>query len=724
MTTTQNLSNRLRKMARIVAGRDDSGDLATAYQMQVFVISLLTMLVACLFYAPAYWFLGDPVGAIAIALGLLPGGVAIAVYFLAGNLILGLQILSGTIFLLTSYLTYHQGGLTAPVAPWMILVPFALLTAGLPRPAIIWAAIVLSEMVFMGCLTALGYEFPRERGHNPEAIYAISQPGLCVIVCLFLAMVDRTRRLAQKQLQETNVELGAARDTALAAVRAKSEFLANMSHEIRTPLNGVLGAGEILATTPLSADQRRLVETLKHSGEGLLTLINDILDFSKIEAGRLTLESVPFSPHDIIATVADLFAPRCAEKGLEISWQIAADMPHRVIGDPTRVRQVLSNLLGNAVKFTDAGEIEIIVSSAMMETPANVVLHFGVRDTGVGIDSETLSRLFQPFTQADGSTTRVYGGTGLGLAISSDLARAMGGRIDVTSVPGRGSTFTLVMPTTALAETSQEDRAMPLAGNSVLVIESHEGTRRMLADAVISLGGSVTSMDDPAELREAGGRDTSYSLALVAERFVHATEGTPDAGTLRQLARRTPLVMTGMVGARLPETPDLPIRGVLQKPVTRASLAAVVQKPDSAPAAPSIEASQIGAHVLLAEDNVVNQKIALAMLTRLGCTVEVATQGAAAVIAWQTGSHDIVLMDCQMPVMDGYEATRQIRGLEASLDRPRTPIVALTANALTGDRELCIAAGMDDHLGKPFTLSGLRAVIERWCTPKPVQRSA
>ncbi len=433
---------------------------------------------------------------------------------------------------------------------------------------------------------------------------------------------------------------------------------------------------------------------------------------------------MPFCPHDIIATVADLFAPRCAEKGLEISWQISPDMPQRVIGDPTRVRQVLSNLLGNAVKFTDAGEIEIIASAEAVASPEDVVLRFGVRDTGVGIDGETLSRLFQPFTQADGSTTRVYGGTGLGLAISSDLARAMGGRIDVTSVPARGSTFTLVIPTRTVTAESPDDRVMPLAGSSVLVLEPHEGTRRMLADAVISLGGSVSSMSHPGELREAPEQDTPYSLALVAERFLHATEGTPDTETLRQLTRRTPLVMTGMVGARAPETLDLPIRGVLQKPVSRASLAAMVQQPDSAPSAPSVEASPIGAHVLLAEDNVVNQKIALAMLTRLGCTVEVATQGAAAVIAWQSGRHDVVLMDCQMPVMDGYEATRQIRGLEASLDRPRTPIIALTANALTGDRELCIAAGMDDHLGKPFTLSGLRGAIERWCGPNQAHRSA
>jgi len=727
MARNEFLFRQIGRLVRIVGGTDDTGNPEQAYRLQVFVISIVTMLVACLFYAPAYYWFGDPVGAVAIAAGLIPGGIGLLLFRITGNLLGALQILSAGIFALTGFLTYHQGGLTAPVAAWTILVPFALLTAGTPRPALAWGAAVVLEMAAFAALTASGHEYPR-RDYALGPIYTISLPGLLIIVCMFLLLVDRTRRIALTQLRASNEALESARDSALGAVRAKSEFLANMSHEIRTPLNGVLGAAEILTTTPLDLEQARLVETLKHSGDSLLTLINDILDFSKIEARRVTLECVPLEPLRKVEAVVDLFAPQAAEKGLEISWHHGPAVPHEVTGDPTRLRQILSNLIGNAVKFTNRGEIEVTVTSRPPDADGKAELRFAVRDTGVGITPDALDRLFHPFTQADSSTTRVYGGTGLGLAISRDLAGAMGGRIDVESAPGAGSVFTLVLPMPVIASGDPEPPHRPLENRTVCILEPHSGTRRMLVHAVESLGGAARAIPDPLMLHRDPELSAGCDLALVASVFLINMAEAGTAPAMAALSARMPVLAVAAPGARANDAEALAVRGILHKPVTPRRLADQIAAIDGTHrgerAGPSVAADALGLHVLVAEDNLVNQKIALAMLSRLGCTAEVAVQGAAAVVAWQSGTFDLVLMDCQMPVLDGFEATRQIRALEAAADRPRTPIIALTANALTGDRELCLAAGMDDHLGKPFTIAQIRVVLERWAGGAPEVRRA
>jgi signal transduction histidine kinase/CheY-like chemotaxis protein len=728
MVRTQFLSRQVGRFVRVVSGHDESGNPQLAYQLQVFAISILSLLAACVVYAPAYYWVGDPIGALAIGLGLLPGAIAILVYRKTRSPYAALQVVSVGTFVLTGFLTYHQGGMASPVAPWMILVPFSLLTAGLPSASLAWSGAVIVEMGIFSALSASGHAYP-QRDYPLELINVISLPGLLAVLCMFLFLVDRTRRHAHAELEATNAALATARDSALDAVRAKSAFLANMSHEIRTPLNGVLGAAEVLTTTPLTLEQARLVETLKQSGDGLLTLINDILDFSKIEARRLTLECVPLDPEQKIEAVADLFAAQAAEKGLEISWHTRPGVPAAVMGDPNRLRQILSNLIGNAVKFTDCGEIEVDLSARATDTPGTVELRFAVRDTGTGMAPEALARLFQPFTQADSSTTRVYGGSGLGLAISQDLARAMGGHIEVTSKVGAGTVFTLVLPARVAAPSEGAAPGRPLAGKTVRILEPHSGTLRMLVRAVEALGGSVRTAATLQALDDETGTGAPERIVLVAEAYLHVVVDSAERDALSRLASRAAILMVGAPGSRVGDGLPFTVRGVLHKPVTPRRLADQLAAMDGdrdgvEPARPTPTDRRLGLHLLVAEDNVVNQKIALAMLSRLGCTAEIATQGAAAVVAWKSGEFDAVLMDCQMPVMDGYEATRQIRALEAANGRPRTPIVALTANALTGDRELCLAAGMDDHLGKPFTLDQLRTALGRWASDSPLARTA
>ncbi|HEV7803669.1 MAG TPA: response regulator, partial [Burkholderiales bacterium] len=540
-----------------------------------------------------------------------------------------------------------------------------------------------------------------------------------------------------------------ARQAAEEANRIKSEFLANMSHEIRTPMNGVLGMAELLLDTGLTEMQRRYAQHVRNSGEALLHIINDILDFSKIEAGRMELDLVDFDVREMTEEVIELLASRAHAKGLELLCQIDDDVPAAVAGDPGRLRQVLINLVGNAIKFTERGEVGITLKRAAADTHApdkGCVLHFGVRDTGIGIDPEARGRLFKAFAQADGSTSRRFGGTGLGLVISKQLIEMMGGEIDIESAPNAGSTFfftvTLAPPAAAGA---RPQAAHDLSGLRVLIVEDNP-TNSTILEHYVNTCGMQSACADCAEralemLHEAAARNVPYDLALVDMKMpgMNGLELAQAIHADPRIASTRLIMLSSLFSGDATAARQAGFAACLSKPVRRTelyqSIAGVVGG-TAAPAAPvhaaEAESSRAPGRVLLVEDNRVNQEICKAMLRKLSCEVDVANDGRAGVEAALNGRYDIVLMDCQMPVMDGFQAATAIRAREVELDDElrasglpprRMPIVALTANAMQGDRERCLAAGMDDYLAKPFKKDQLGAMLDKWLR-RPEERNA
>jgi len=542
----------------------------------------------------------------------------------------------------------------------------------------------------------------------------------------------RALRESQQQLLATNTALISLNQSLEEATRAKAEFIANTSHEIRNPMNGVTGMTTLLLDTELTDEQRDFVETIHSSADSLVTIINDILDFSKIDSGRLDLEEHPYDLRTCIEESIELLAPKAAEKKLDLAYELEDSVPVTLIGDVTRLRQILVNLVGNAVKFTSEGEV---VVKATLGGPCSQpeTVHFSVRDTGIGIPAHKQDRLFKSFSQVDSSTTRLFGGTGLGLVISKRLAEFMGGRMWVESEAGQGSTFHFtiqIKPFADVTPVSWEVIRPHLAGRRVLVLEDNDTSRRILTCWLERFGMRATAVTTAQEALERLQQESAFDAAILDFQLPDE-DGLALAEAVRKLPGGQSLHLLLLTSVHLragdPRAAAARVSVSIYKPIRpKQLLDALSQSFDrkatsspKAPAAPIFDpsfASRLPLRILMADDSRVNQKVGSSFLGKLGYRAEVVGNGLEVIQALERQPYDIVFLDVQMPEMDGYEAARQLCRRWTGADRPR--IIAMTGNAMQGDREKCLKAGMDDYIAKPVRFGDLRTALERW-GPRP-----
>jgi signal transduction histidine kinase/DNA-binding response OmpR family regulator len=555
---------------------------------------------------------------------------------------------------------------------------------------------------------------------------------------------ERTRALtaANLQLSAQQDELQRATAQAEDATRAKSAFVANMSHEIRTPLNGVLGMIYLLQRNGLSETQHHQVRKIEQSARLLLSIVNDVLDFSKIEAGKVSIERVPFDLYAVLDEVTNVIGPLAEKKDLELLFDLEPGLPTRLIGDPLRLGQVLINLLNNAVKFTQRGEVVLRVQEAEGRDDG-VRLRFDVRDTGIGMTSDQLRSVFEAFTQADASTTRQYGGTGLGLTISRRLASLMGGELTATSEAGVGSCFSFEVALDVQPALKEQDISrQSVAGKRVLVVDDSAASRALLAGMLAQLGVSAaqasSSYEAEVAIEDAGRRGSAFDVIVMAARMQEVDGVTCARRLADRKGVRPPIIMmctehyVDELDRRLREA-QVPVEGILVKPVTPSRLHDALQssfgrrfpifssgrplpRPTEQVPAASADLGAVPRRLLLVEDNEINRDLVAALVEPLGHEITVATNGREALDHLARAHFDLVLMDCQMPVMDGYEATEHIRR-EARWQQ--LPIIAMTARAMAGDRERVLAVGMNDYVSKPLDVDTFLATLRRWLGPQP-----
>lgn len=636
-------------------------------------------------------------------------------------------------YVLLTFLHYNNGGLDATgIAFYLVLPIFAMFLLG-TRPAIVVTAVITLTLLVFFAMEQSGFVFPRILDEEPtRRLWLLSQISVLGYITIIAWFFEVSRRTSFEQMNSTldqltllNQELTQARDDAQAAAQAKSAFLASMSHEIRTPLNGVIGMTSLLLETPLTAEQQEFTRTIRTSGDTLLTLINDILDFSKVEAGKVELESLPFDLRTCIEDVLDLLSTKALTKDLELLYTISPATPMTVVGDVTRLRQILMNLVANGIKFTEAGEVVVEVNSHSLGDGLHQ-LQFAVRDTGIGIPPDRTNRLFQSFSQIDASTTRRFGGTGLGLAISKQLIELMGGTIWVESQPGAGSTFYFTLLCNEAEQRPDQPKLPPLSEKKlpVLVVDDNATNREILYRQLTNWGLQPTLAASAHEALSTVAESAPFAL-IVLDMHMPEMDGLMLAEKLQRLYRDTPkfspLILLSSVSERLDDNTSRIFAATVVKPVktivlyqtlkdalSHATTPKVAQPPKIATLWQDI-ASTLPLRILVVEDNQVNQMVALRMLERMGYRADVVGNGLEVLESLKRQTYDMIFMDIQMPEMDGEETTMHIRRRNDDFAQPL--IVAMTANAFTEDRQRYLDMGMDGFISKPVRLQELADVI-------------